>query len=213
VDTQPTAEIYIDFEGNKDKPPTLLGVLERTKDGEIFRQIILEDVFEILAPSERHPQLRVDSLANVLSHVDNHYGPDVPIYAWSSHEQATIDDILVDTEVSSQCLNRIIDAKKLAKRWARAEFPDHKFEKTEFRGRHTLDQYLDLIGYTVPTVQGAGKTGTRLTSLRETLMKGQQFESWPRSKKTYWTNLLAHNLHDCYGMMAIVDRINADKKA
>ena len=74
VDTQPTAEIYIDFEGNKDNPPTLLGVLERTKDGEIFRQIILEDVFEILAPSERHPQLRVDSLANVLSHVDNQLG-------------------------------------------------------------------------------------------------------------------------------------------
>jgi len=207
------AEIFIDFEGNKDKPPTFLGVLERTEDGEIFRQFVLEDVFTILVPSERHPQLRVNSLANVLGEIDDQYGPDIPIYAWSSHEQDVINHMLVDTEASSLWINRIIDAKKLAKRWAQAEFPDHKFEKTEFRGRHTLDQYLDLIEYTVSNVHGPGKTGTRLKSLRETLVKGQLFQSWPPSKKKYWTNLLAHNMHDCYGMMSIIDRIKADSKS
>ena len=44
------------------------------------------------------------------------------------------------------------------------------------------------------------------------LNNGQPFETWPPSKKKYWTNLLAHNKHDCYGMMSIIDRIAADTK-
>jgi hypothetical protein len=212
VPEEPTTEIFIDFEGNKDKPPTFLGVLERANGSEVFHQYILEGIFSSLAPSERHPQLRVESLTNVLEDIDSRFGENVTIYAWSSREQTAIDEMLSTTALSSQWANRIVDAKKLAKRWARVTFPDHEFKKMEFRGRHTLDQYLDLIDYSVPTVHGAGKTGTRLTSLRETLMKGQPFESWPPHKKKYWTNLLAHNKHDCYGMMSIIDRISADKK-
>jgi hypothetical protein len=164
----------------------------------------------VLAPSEKHPQLLVDSLSNILKDLDTRHGMNAIVYAWSSHEQTVIDELLSDADLSSQWTDRIIDAKKLAKRWAKVTFPSHQFKKTERRGRHTLDQYLDLIKYKVPTVHGAGKTGKRLRSLRETLIKGQPFESWPTSKKKYWTNLLAHNKHDCYGMMAIIDRISAD---
>jgi hypothetical protein len=210
VNKQDRVEIFIDFEGNEKKPPTLLGVLERTADFEVFHQYILEDIFAVLSPSEKHPQLLVDSLDNILNDLDTRYGPNAIVYAWSSHEQTTINALLADSTISSKWANRIIDAKKIARPWARKTFPDHEFNKTERRGRHTLDQYLDLIKYKVPTVHGAGKTGKRLRSLRETLIKGQPFESWPTSKKKYWTNLLAHNKHDCYGMMAIIDRISAD---
>lgn len=209
---QPVAEIFIDFEGNKDKPPTFLGVLERVADSEMFRQYILEDVFAVMSPSDQHQQLRVASLGKILEDIDLRYGQNSVIYAWSSREQTVIDELLEGTALSAQWAHRITDAKQLAKRWARATFPDHGFRKIEFRGRHTLDQYLELIDYKVPTVHGAGKTGTRLRSLRETLVKGQPFETWPPSKKKYWTNLLAHNRHDCYGMMAIIDRIAADTK-
>jgi hypothetical protein len=205
--------IYIDFEGNKDKPPTFLGVLERSSGVETFRQYILEDVFAPLAPSAKHPQLIVDTIQNVLRGIDDRHNKNTPVYAWSTREQTAIDGLLFNSELSKQWAGRVIDAKQLARRWARIEFPNHQFKKTEFRGRHTLDQYLDLIEYNVPTVQGAGKTGVRLTSLRETLIKGQPIESWPPSKKKYWTNLLAHNMHDCYGMMAIIDRISADAKS
>jgi hypothetical protein len=189
-----------------------LGVLERTIDSEAFHQYILEDVFTVLAPSEKHPQLKVNSLANILRDIDRRHGVSTAIYAWSSREQTAIDELLTDTELSARWANRIIDTKQIAKRWARATHPNHQFKKTEFRGRHTLDQYLDLIEYIVPTVHGAGKTGSRLRSLRETLLKGEQFEAWPPSKKKYWTNLLAHNMHDCYGMMTIIDRISLDEK-
>ena len=207
---QEIVQVFIDFEGNEKRAPTFLGVLERTSDNETFRQYILEDEFAILAPSDQHQQLRVASLEEVLEEIDLRHGLESVIYAWSSREQTAIDEILSGTALSAQWTDRITDAKQLAKRWAKATFPRHEFKKIEFRGRHTLDQYLELINYKVPTVHGAGKTGERLRSLRETLIKGQPFESWPTSKKKYWTNLLAHNKHDCYGMMAIIDRISAD---
>ena len=181
--TQAIAEIFIDFEGNKDKPPTFLGVLERAADSEMFRQYILEDVFAVMSPSDQHQQLHIASLGKILEDIDLRYGQNSLIYAWSSREQTVINELLEGTALSAQWANRITDAKQLAKRWAREAFPNHEFRKTEFRGRHTLDQYLELIDYKVPTVHGAGKTGTRLRSLRETLVKGQPFETWPPSKK------------------------------
>ena len=203
-----TTEIFIDFEGNEKLPPTFLGVLERSNDKDIFRQFIFEDAFSILAPSAQHSQLRVATLGDVLREIDNEHGRDVSIYAWSNHEQEVISSLLGESPLGLIWANRIIDAKNIAKRWARTKFPEHQFEKTDFRGRHTLDQYLELIGYKVPTVHGAGKTGSRLTKIREMISTGRSFDDWPPSIKSHWTKLLAHNMHDCYGMKAIVDAIN-----
>ena len=207
---QATTEIFIDFEGNEKLPPTFLGVLERTNNQDVFRQFVFEDAFSILAPSAQHSQLRVATLDDVLREIDAQHGLDVPIYAWSNHEQEVISSLLGDSPLGLIWANRIVDAKKLAKVWARTKHPEHKFEKKDFRGRHTLDQYLELIEYKVPTVHGAGKTGSRLTKIRAMIIDGRQFDDWPKSIKGHWTKLLAHNMHDFYGMMAIVDRINAD---
>jgi hypothetical protein len=203
-----STQIYIDFEGNKDSPPTFIGVLECTDNTESFYQYILEDGFKILAPSTQHQQLKAGTIDSILTSIHSRHSAETPIYAWSSHEQDVIDILLSGTSLSTSWNNRIIDAKKIAKRWARTKFPEHQFEKTDFRGRHTLDQYLELIGYKVPTVHGAGKTGSRLTKIREMISTERSFDDWPPSVKSHWTKLLAHNMHDCYGTKAIVDAIS-----
>jgi|688.fasta_scaffold375713_2 hypothetical protein len=203
-----STQIYIDFEGNKDSPPTFIGVLECTDNTKSFYQYILEDGFKILAPSAQHQQLKAGTIDSILTSIHSRHSAETPIYAWSSHEQDVIDILLSGTSLSTSWNNRIIDAKKIAKRWARTKFPEHQFEKTDFRGRHTLDQYLELIGYKVPTVHGAGKTGSRLTKIREMISTERSFDDWPPSVKSHWTKLLAHNMHDCYGTKAIVDAIS-----
>ena len=203
------SQIFIDFEGNKDKPPTFLGVLERTNSHVSFYQYILEDAFKVLVPSSQHSQLSNTTLIQILEDLNTRFSHDTPIFAWSSHEQDVIIETLTSNELIHCWNNRIIDAKKLAKRWAKAAYPEHKFEIKPFRGRHTLDQYLELIGYKVPTVHGAGKTGARLTIVREMISIGRMFDDWPPSVKSHWTKLLAHNKHDCFGMMAIIDEINS----
>jgi hypothetical protein len=209
VHTKPDSQIFIDFEGNKDKAPTFLGVLERTGSHMRFYQYILEDTFKVLTHSSQHLQLSNTTLIQVLKDLDARFDSNTPIYAWSSHEQNLIAESIVNNELAHLWNHRIIDAKKLAKRWAKVVYPEHKFETKAFRGRHTLDQYLELINYKVPTVHGAGKTGARLTVIREMISTGRMFEDWPPSVKSHWTKLLAHNKHDCFGMMAIVDAMNS----
>jgi hypothetical protein len=209
VHTKPDSQIFIDFEGNKDKPPTFIGLLERTGSHVSFFQYILEDTFKVLAPSSQHLQLSNSTLIQVLKDLDSRFDLNTPIYAWSSHEQSLIAESIVNNELDDAWNNRIIDAKKQAKRWAKVAYPEHKFETKPFRGRHTLDQYLELIGYKVPTVHGAGKTGARLTVIREMISTGRTIDDWPPSVKSHWTKLLAHNKHDCFGMMAIVDAMNS----
>jgi hypothetical protein len=210
VATESDLSIFIDFEGNKDQFPILMGVLIQHLADQTFHQYILDETFYSLAPSAKHPQLINSTLDAVLHRLSDDFHKSVPIYSWSTHEQQVIDEYLDGNHLSTVWLNRVTDAKISAKKWARAIHPDHSFIKKEWRGKHTLDQYLNLIDYKVPTIHGPGLTGQRISRVRKMLDSGRSPEDFPRSIKTYWTNLLAHNKHDCYGLMALMDHVNSD---
>lgn len=203
-------DLFVDFEGDSKNPPTFIGVLKRNNGINEFVQFILEPTFQPLAMASGRNELIAKSLEDVLRDVDKKHGQNVRVYAWSSREQLAINEILATSDIASSWENRVIDAKKLAKNWARHRFPNHEFTKTEFRGRHTLDQYLKLIEYEVPVIHGPGKTGSRIRATRALLQRGKPYETWTPVQKRYWANLLAHNRHDCYGMMAVVDSVMAD---
>ena len=61
--------------------------------------MILKGAFKVPAPSEKHPELRVDPLAIILEEFEKHYGSNILIYAWSSHEQEAINHMIADTEL------------------------------------------------------------------------------------------------------------------
>ena len=199
--------IFIDFEGNKDQFPVLLGVLVHEESGESFNQFILDDLFHPMSPSSRHPQLLNQSLEVVLRKLTDRYERSTPIYSWSTHEQQVIDEYLAGTPLGIEWVDRITDAKISAKKWARQTYPNHNFVRKEMRGKHTLDQYLELINYSVPKIHGAGLTGKRISNVRVMLEKGRTPDDFPRSVKTYWTNMLAHNRHDCFGLKALMDHV------
>ncbi len=203
--------VFIDFEGDSKNPPTFIGVLERDNGIDGFVQFILEETFRPLSTTSGRHELRAKSLEDILRDIDKKHGQNSRVYAWSSREQLAINEILATSDIASSWENRVIDAKKLAKTWARHRFPNHEFTRTEFRGRHTLDQYLKLIEYDVPVIHGPGKTGSRIRAIRALLQRGKPYDTWTPVQKRYWANLLAHNKHDCYGMMALIDRVVASQ--
>lgn len=211
MSSNPATRIFIDFEGNKDRFPTFLGVLECDQKGENFIQYVLEPCFHAIAPSSKHPTLISSTLTEVLEDLSERFDEQTPIYAWSTHEQQVISAHVTGSTLEIEWGERISDAKKEAKRWARRIHPHHEFKKMEGRGKNTLDQYLDLIGYKVPLVHGAGKTGQRITSMRTMLETGRQFEDWPPGLKGHLTKLLAHNYHDCYGLKALLEQVDLSK--
>jgi len=197
------AGVFIDFEGNRDEPPVILGVLEQSVGRAIFTQWVLDPLFQPLA--EYNERLRVGSLIDVLAHIDAEHVASTPVYAWSTHEQQVIADAELPPDLRAVWSSRVIDGKVIAKRWARTTHPEFTPVRTAGRGRHTLDQYLDLAGYTVPRMHGAGNTGSRLRSLRTALEKGKSFSQLTPVQKAKWTNLLEHNRHDCFGMARLVE--------
>ena len=202
--------IFIDFEGNKDQFPILLGVLIQDRAVQSFQQYILDQTFYPLAPSAKHPQLVNSTLVAVLRQISDEFNKSVPIYSWSTHEQQVIDEHLDGNHLSTAWQDRVTDAKISAKKWARDVYPNHSFIKKEWRGKHTLDQYLDLIGYQVPTVQGAGHTGGRISKVREMIEAGRAPDDFPPGIKRHWSNLLTHNRHDCFGLKALMDQVNSN---
>jgi hypothetical protein len=195
--------IFIDFEGNRDEHPVILGVLEHSSGQPVFTQWILDPLFQPLA--EHNERLRAGSLTDVLTRIDREHGVSSSVYAWSTHEQQVITGAELPADLLASWSDRVIDAKVVAKRWARIAHPEFKPARIAGRGRHTLDQYLDLANYAVPRMHGAGNTGSRLRSLRTALEKGKTFSQLTSVQKAKWTNLLEHNRHDCFGMARLVE--------
>ena len=77
-------------------------------------------------------------------------------------------------------------------------------------GRNTLGRYLGLIGYRVPRIDGPGNTAGRIRFVRAALAKRGSFDALTAVQKNKWTNLLAHNWHDCVGLRALVEHVALD---
>jgi hypothetical protein len=207
----PTRAIYIDFEGNEDTPPTLLGALWPRNDGEsVFQQFVFERAFESAALAEIAGltwERRFSELSNTIEPIVHRAEEnDLEIVAWSTHELGVI-RASVPTHLSEAFAARFRNAIQVAKKWLRATRPSVHPPKSRRGGRYRLAFFLKLIEYRVPTSHGPLLTGRRLNYLRRELAaKGNEFERLTGTSKRKWTNLLKHNWIDCDGMRAIDER-------
>jgi len=131
--------------------------------------------------------------------------------AWSSRELQAIKDHCSSNELKTFFESNIVDAKKLARVWKKLFFPDVVFPYLTGQGRHRLNEYLKLIGYSVPKSHGPGNTGQRIRYIRHQLVRhGSDYRSVTSVTKAKWTKLLAHNFHDCWGLLELFIRFVHD---
>jgi hypothetical protein len=129
------------------------------------------------------------------------------IIAWSDHERDELAARLLDEDDRRWFGDHVIDAKPLAKRWKRRVRPEVVFErdpKNRMRGRHRLDRYLGLIGYSVPKILGPGNSAQRIRAVRGQLARRGAYAALTRTVKGKWTKALKHNWHDCNGLRELV---------
>jgi hypothetical protein len=198
--------IYIDFEGNMDMPPTLLGIYVGDESTEDLRQAIHEPAFWPLAQQSQSRtvaarEVYAQPLVQTLSTLkDQAIAEDRRVIAWSSREAIAIRESGCDDDTLHFFEEQLIDAKIIAKRWKHKTYPHIRWQRRARGATHSLDRYMELVGYHVPLVNGPGKTGTRLRNLRARLESGRPMTKGLRS---HWTKLLNHNFHDCRGMRAV----------
>jgi hypothetical protein len=183
--------LYIDFEGEMDKPPVLLGVLRRPGRGAEpnVHQVVVDSVFGPAGPGAR--VLR-DAVQVVVARAER---GDRRIVSWSEHDLDVVrglrDD---DPEMVARFERRYVNALGVARRWAKVLHPDDKPADGK------LTAYLALIDYKVPPGAGPGRVGKTIRALRPTLQGGRSLT--PRQRQR-WAELLEHNRHDCAGMRAV----------
>lgn len=179
--------LYIDFEGNKDQPPVLLGV-HRVGRGQHphVQQDVTDPVFEGLVP--RYLPL-LDAVRNVVMRAENKQRL---IVAWTEHELKVVRRECADDQALVAAFEaRYVNAYSVAKRWRNRV---HGGDKPD---GGTLYAWLALIDWPVSEEAEAGHVGTTLTSMRTTLEAGRELAP---SQLAAWDRLVAHNHLDCVGL-------------
>lgn len=214
-ETDPGRAIYVDFEGTKLDPPSLLGVFY--SDTECSEDRFVQYVIEPgLSPAgDAKPQCVNRSLEATLQEiVDLSRSEERMIVAWSSREALAVDRYSSNSRLNEYFINHLIDAKAIAKRWKQRFFPRVRFPYITGQGRHRLAAYMKLTGYPVSSSHGPGNTGQRIRYVRQQLLKrGGDYQALTSVAKAKWTNLLAHNRHDCSGMRHVFQRASEEMRS
>jgi hypothetical protein len=182
--------LYIDFEGEKDKPPILLGVHRRGRGARPFVYVdVVDETFASLAASSRSLH---DAVATVVRRAEH---GDRRIVSWTEHDLKVVRTLQhKDPNIVARFEDRYANARLVARRWRNKA---HGGDNPE-SGR--LVDYLELIGYQVPDEAAAGQVGETIRVLRRPLERGLPLTARQRSR---WERLVEHNRHDCAGMRRV----------
>ena len=203
--------IYIDFEGTETDPPSFLGAAWADGDGGVrFVQYVLEPALwpaaeaatgvcgGTMVPADWSDLAELRRIAEA---------EDRRLIAWSDRERKALVDGVLDEGDRRWFDDNVLDAKPLAKRWKRRMHREVVFErdpKNRMRGRHRLDRYFGLIGYSVPKILGPGNSAQRIRAVRGQLARHGDYAALTKTVKGKWTKALKHNWHDCNGLRELV---------
>jgi hypothetical protein len=182
--------LYIDFEGEKDRPPVLLGVHRRGRGARPFvQQDVLDEAFAGLGMPVFTLRGAVEKVVRRAERGDRR------IVAWSEHELDVVRVLVEEDPGLVACFEaRFVNARAVAERWRNRL---HGGEKPD-PGR--LADYLVLVGYTVPTEAAGGDVGEVIRDIRSRRARGLPLTAGQRER---WDRLLEHNRHDCAGMRRV----------
>jgi hypothetical protein len=189
--TEASRALYIDFEGEKDKPPVLLGILRRRGRGPApsVHQLVVDEDFEGLGLDSVAFQWAVERVVIRAERRDRR------IVSWTEYDLEVIRRLREeDPDLVARFEARYANAKRVAERWM------NKLHRDDRPADGKLATYLAHIGYEVPHGGRPGQVGGTVKALRPTLQGGRSLTARQRQR---WDELLEHNRHDCAGMRAV----------
>lgn len=181
--------ILIDYEGNIDKEPTLLGW---RLDGK-SHAAILEKEFETCSDRYRakdihlmaHKQLARDLLAQSCDE-------DRVIISWSEHDFRLINQVL-SAKDQDRLASRYRNAITTARSW--------HFKTMKKRApMGDLSYFCQLLGFPVPKKYGTGKVGHGLRLIRNQLSEDRKYQELTPKARSSWVDIVKHNDLDLRSM-------------
>ena len=179
--------IYVDFEGFKDKSPSLIGILVEGS----LEQVVLDRRLFAAAVASRCRQTSIEAVAGELMTRCRSEGR--RLVGYSQHERR-----MFWQHAGIDFFEEYRDGRMIANRWW------SKCRKGAVRIDNTLKTYLEAIGSPMPASLGTGNTTARLHAVIEMLESRLRYPDLTPCVKAKWRDLLAYNRHDCRGMKKLV---------
>jgi hypothetical protein len=188
--------LYIDFEGQKDKPPVLLGCATRSGSPSTpppAWQYVTDPAFEPLAVAGGMELLTLSAaIERILQRAE---AKGRQIVAWSEHE---LDVVKAYSPAHvDRFESRYVNARSLAVRWR------NKCHEGRKPATNALADYMALIEHTVPPEAGPDEVGKTIARVRKSLEKGRGIAGLTPDQLQRWEHLRDHNRHDCVGMRKV----------
>jgi hypothetical protein len=194
--------IYLDYEGNKDKSPTLLGWAVSGK----YKAAIVEPLFATCADRYRAKGIYAEDHANlVLRLITQAEDENRRIVSWSEHDFNQMTMVLKPADIQ-----RLLLVYRNAIRTAR---PWHQIKYGKLPGSAALDYFESLTGYVVPEKFGLGLVGNALRLIRSQLKEGRDYSGLSDKARVAWVKIVKHNQHDLIGMAHVLKFITSVEQA
>ncbi len=188
--------IFLDYEGNIDKPPTLLGW---RVDGETFGAIV-EPLFSI-CELRFHAKyvVSLDHKDLVSDLIQRAFDENRCIVTWSQHDLYVM-KVAIAPSHSKKLATVYRNALTTARPW-------HRKKYGETAAVASLSYFRDLFALKVPERFDSGIVGSTLGLIRSQLKEGRSYsELTPRARKG-WVSVVRHNEYDLIHMEKIIKHI------
>jgi hypothetical protein len=188
--------IFLDYEGNVDKPPTLLGW---RIDGETFGAIV-EPLFSICEKKFKAKYVvALDHRDLIAELIERACDEKRCIVTWSQHDLYVMKEVIADSQ-SKQLAMVYRNALGTARPWYRNEYG----ATAEIA---SLSHFCEIFDLKVPERFGTGMVGTTLGLIRSQLKAGRRYgELTPKARKG-WVAVVRHNEYDLICMERVMTQI------
>lgn len=192
--------VYVDYEGNVGRPPTLLGWRE---DGRTDGAII-EPLFSTCEDRWRAHNIFVREHAGLVKElITRAEQQDRRIVSWSEHDWRHMMQILGEEVWQARLCEVYRNAIQTARPWYRRH-----------HGRlpqaATLHFFLTLFGEEPPEIFGLEVVGTSLRLLRSQLAEQRKYADLTPTARKSWVRVVKHNRLDLVGMELVMKRVTAE---
>jgi hypothetical protein len=182
--------LYVDFEGEKDRSPVLLGVHRRGRGARpSVHHDVLGDGFSLAGEPTTSLHEAIERLVRRAEHGDRR------IVSWTEYDLTVVRRLRdEDPGLVERFERRFANAKRFAEVWRNTLHDGRKPES----GR--LADYLALIEYPLPQEAKGGDVGPTVRGIRKRLERGLEPTPGQRDR---WALVIEHNRHDCVGMRRV----------
>lgn len=191
--------IYIDFEGNIEWPPSILGVLV---DDEIHQFIVEDALASFSELSNTRYQVTVAALDEallkviVMAETENRR-----LFGYTNHELAVVEQFVTNTYIVEWFRVAYVNAKKPIDRYISQKSRNGTMDALEDR---SLATRMPIVGMTYSPGCGAGIVGPGLSRLRAQVGKRDSALDVPKGAKTHWWRILSHNSTDLIALKKLL---------